>query len=191
MAQGRELAVSVNLSVRNLMEPDLVSSVRGLLERHAVPATLLTLEITESHLMSDPARMAEVLHALSNLGVRLSIDDFGTGYSSLAYLKQLPVAEVKVDKSFVRDLAVDAEDAAIVEAIITLAHTLRLAVVAEGVEDEPTWDRLRELGCDQLQGYHLARPMREGELVAWLGTARLHGPRAIPSPRTSELPAAL
>jgi diguanylate cyclase (GGDEF)-like protein len=191
LAHGRQLCVSVNLSVRNLMEPDLVSSVNALLVRHRVPAALLTLEITESHLMSDPARMAEVLHGLSSLGVRLSIDDFGTGYSSLAYLKQLPVAEVKVDKSFVRDLAVDAEDAAIVEAIITLAHTLRLAVVAEGVEDEATWDRLRELGCDQLQGYHLARPMREPELVAWLGTARLHGPRQVPAPRTAEVTAAI
>jgi EAL domain-containing protein (putative c-di-GMP-specific phosphodiesterase class I) len=168
------------------MEPDLVPAVRTLLNRHGVPAHQLTLEITESHLMSDPARTAEVLHGLSSLGVRLSVDDFGTGYSSLAYLKQLPVTEVKVDKSFVSNLAEDAEDAAIVEAIITLAHTLRLDVVAEGVEDEATWDRLRELGCDQLQGYHLARPMREPELNGWLSAARLHEVRGIPAPRGAE-----
>ncbi|MFN2538278.1 MAG: putative bifunctional diguanylate cyclase/phosphodiesterase, partial [Mycobacteriales bacterium] len=189
-AQGRQLVVSVNLSVRNLMEPDLVSSVAALLERHGVPARQLTLEITESHLMSDPARTEEVLHGLGSLGVRLSIDDFGTGYSSLAYLKQLPVSEVKVDKSFVLNLADDADDAAIVEAIITLAHTLRLAVVAEGVEDEPTRERLRDLGCDQMQGYHLARPMREAELTAWLATSRLHDARAIPRPRAAETSAA-
>jgi len=186
LAQGRVLCVSVNLSVRNLMEPDLVPAVRTLLRRHGVPANQLTLEITESHLMSDPARTAEVLHGLSSLGLRLSVDDFGTGYSSLAYLKQLPVTEVKVDKSFVSNLADDAEDAAIVEAIITLAHTLRLDVVAEGVEDQATWDRLRELGCDQLQGYHLARPMREQELTGWLGAARLREVRGIPAPRGAE-----
>ena len=182
---GRTLAMSVNLSVRNLMEPDLVAAVSRLLVRHEVPARLLTLEITESHLMSDPARMSEVLHGLADLGVRLSVDDFGTGYSSLAYLKQLPVSEVKVDKSFVRHLAADDEDAAIVEAVITLAHTLRLAVVAEGVEDEQTWERLRALGCDQLQGYHLARPMREAELTAWLEADKRHL-RAVPAPRRSE-----
>ena len=188
--EGRNLAMSVNLSVRNLMEPDLVAQVSRLLLRHEVPARMLTLEITESHLMSDPARMAEVLHGLSDLGVRLSVDDFGTGYSSLAYLKQLPVSEVKVDKSFVQHLAADDDDAAIVEAVITLAHTLRLAVVAEGVEDEATWDRLRALGCDDLQGYHLARPMREAEFTAWLSPAKVHL-RAVPSPRaTSDRPAA-
>jgi diguanylate cyclase (GGDEF)-like protein len=182
---GRRLAMSVNLSVRNLMEPDLVAAVSRLLVRHEVPARLLTLEITESHLMSDPARMSEVLHGLADLGVRLSIDDFGTGYSSLAYLKQLPVSEVKVDKSFVQHLAADDDDAAIVEAVITLAHTLRLAVVAEGVEDEATWDRLRALGCDHLQGYHLARPMREPEFDAWLGAEKVHL-RVLPTPREAE-----
>jgi diguanylate cyclase (GGDEF)-like protein len=185
-AGGTPLSVSVNLSVRNLMEPDLVGTVQELLQRHRVPAGQLTLEITESHLMSDPTRTAEVVRGLSALGTRLSIDDFGTGYSSLAYLKQLPVSEVKVDKSFVRDLAEDADDAAIVEAIIGLAHTLRLEVIAEGVEDERSEARLRELGCDLLQGYHLARPMRGEELIGWLGASRLHQLRALPAPRASE-----
>jgi diguanylate cyclase (GGDEF)-like protein len=182
-AAGTPLSVSVNLSVRNLMEPDLVAVVRELLSRHAVPAGQLTLEITESHLMSDPARTAEVLRGLSALGARLSIDDFGTGYSSLSYLKQLPVSEVKVDKSFVRDVAEDAEDAAIVEAILGLAHTLRLQVVAEGVEDERSEQRLRELGCDLMQGYHLARPMRGEELLGWLAAAKLPRVRSLPTPR--------
>jgi diguanylate cyclase (GGDEF)-like protein len=189
---GHPLEVSVNLSVRNLMEPDLVEAVAGLLRKHSLPGERLTLEITESHLMSDPARTAEVLEGLASLGVRLSIDDFGTGYSSLAYLKQLPVTEIKVDKSFVRDIATDDEDAAIVEAIIQMAHTLRLQVVAEGVEDQDAQDRLARLGCDLFQGYHLGRPLRDKDFTAWLTRqptrlARLH---AVPSPRESGATAA-
>jgi diguanylate cyclase (GGDEF)-like protein len=185
---GNPLAVSVNLSVRNLMEPDLVEAVADLLQVHGLPGERLTLEITESHLMSDPARTAEVLGGLASLGVRLSIDDFGTGYSSLAYLKQLPVTEIKVDKSFVRDIADDDEDAAIVEAIIQLAHTLRLEVVAEGVEDARAQSRLAALGCDLFQGYHLARPMRGPELAQWLAArsgqvTHLH---AVPSQRMGD-----
>ncbi len=188
-AAGAPLSVSVNLSVRNLMEPDLVGTVRELLARHGVPASQLTLEITESHLMSDPARTAEVLRGLGALGTRLSIDDFGTGYSSLSYLKQLPVSEVKVDKSFVRDIATNTEDAAIVEAIIGLAHTLRLEVVAEGVEDVSSEEQLRGLGCDLMQGYHLARPMLGAELLGWLGTARLSRLRPMPAPRSEAVSA--
>jgi diguanylate cyclase (GGDEF)-like protein len=184
---GHPLTVSVNLSVRNLMEPDLVEAVAELLTRHGVPGERLTLEITESHLMSDPARTGEVLARLAALGIRLSIDDFGTGYSSLAYLKQLPVSEIKVDKSFVRDIAEDDEDAAIVEAIIQLAHTLRLEVVAEGVESQAAQDRLAELGADLFQGYHLGRPLRDKEFAAWLvrQRPRLH---AVPEPRSADRP---
>jgi EAL domain-containing protein (putative c-di-GMP-specific phosphodiesterase class I) len=138
--------------------------------------------------MSDPARTAEVLEGLASLGVRLSIDDFGTGYSSLAYLKQLPVTEIKVDKSFVRDIATDAEDAAIVEAIIQLAHTLRLEVVAEGVEDQVSQDKLAGLGCDLFQGYHLARPLREKDFYAWLTRQPIRQPRLqiVPSQRDAD-----
>jgi diguanylate cyclase (GGDEF)-like protein len=168
LAHGRQLAVSVNVSVRNLLEADLVANVAMLLTEHDVPSRLLTLEITETHLMADPVRIREVLIALGELGVRLSVDDFGTGYSSLSYLKQLPVSEVKIDKSFVRDLAEDSDDAAIVEAIIQLSHTMRLEVVAEGVEDQAAQDKLGALGCDFLQGYYLARPMRADALLAWL-----------------------
>jgi diguanylate cyclase (GGDEF)-like protein len=193
-ASGTPMSVSVNLSVRNLMEPDLVEGVAELLLRHGVPGRLLTLEITESHLMSDPARTAEVLRRLSGLGIRLSIDDFGTGYSSLAYLKQLPVSEIKVDKSFVREIGHDDEDAAIVEAIIQLAHTLRLEVLAEGVEDERAQARLAGLGCDLLQGYHLARPMRAEQFARWLASQVSRQPRlrAVPVPRQpGEPPVAL
>jgi len=187
---GHPLAVSVNLSVRNLMEADLVDAVAELLTRHGVPGHQLTLEVTESHLMADPSRMADVLAALTDLGVRLSVDDFGTGYSSLAYLKQLPVSEVKIDKSFIRGLGGNSEDAAIVEAIIQLAHTLRLDVVAEGVEDAHAQQRLRALRCDTIQGYHLARPMHADDFHSWLcdeavpqRRVRLH---AVPEPRSSE-----
>jgi diguanylate cyclase (GGDEF)-like protein len=167
-AAGHPMAVSVNISVRNLLENDLAVTVAETLSRHGLPSSRLTLEITETHLMADPARTGEVLRALDRLGVRLSVDDFGTGYSSLAYLKQLPVREVKVDRSFVRDLGSNSDDAAIVEAIIQLAHTLGVEVVAEGVEDAAAQDRLLELECDLVQGYHLARPMTDVQLHAWL-----------------------
>jgi EAL domain-containing protein (putative c-di-GMP-specific phosphodiesterase class I) len=165
---GWEIGVSINVSVRNLLEADLVNTVSKLLTVHEVPSRLLTLEITESHLMADAARTKQTLEQLAALGIRLSVDDFGTGYSSLAYLKQLPVREVKIDKSFIMNLANDASDAAIVEAILQLAHTLHLEVVAEGVESAETQLRLDELGCDHMQGFHLARPMRFDAVVSWL-----------------------
>ncbi|GAC1445611.1 MAG: hypothetical protein NVSMB55_27610 [Mycobacteriales bacterium] len=186
------IAVSVNLSVRNLLEPDLLERVSSALLRHGVPAQQLTLEVTETHLMADPQRTADVLHGLHALGIRISVDDFGTGYSSLAYLKQLPVSEVKVDKSFVRELADDSEDAAIVEAIIQLGHALRLDVVAEGVEDERAQNQLLDLGCDIVQGYHLARPMRNAELTVWLANratmARRSALAAVPAARAETGP---
>jgi diguanylate cyclase (GGDEF)-like protein len=185
---GLALAVSVNISVRNLLEPDLAAMIRETLERHDVPSHQLTLEITESQLMADADRTRDTLDELANIGVRLSVDDFGTGYSSLAYLKQMPVAEVKIDKGFIRDLATDANDAAIVEAILQLAHTLRIEVVAEGVEDIAAERLLTELDCDYMQGYHLARPMTANGVTAWLTTHARHqrrGLRAIPAPRAA------
>ena len=184
-AAGTPMVVSVNLSVRNLLEPDLLVTVASLLRKHGVPGGLVTLEITESHLMADPERTTQVLVDLAGLGVRLSVDDFGTGYSSLAYLKQLPVGEVKIDKSFIRNVSTSTDDAAIVEAIIQLAHTLRLEVVAEGVEDEASLARLRDLACDTLQGYHLARPMRAAQFDAWLAGrgASTHRPQLHMVPR--------
>jgi diguanylate cyclase (GGDEF)-like protein len=174
--EGARVGVAVNLSVRGLLDPELHSTVRGLLETTGVPAELLTLEITESHVMSDVARVLPLLESLHELGVTLSVDDFGTGYSSLAYLRRLPVDEIKIDKSFVLGLAEDAADVAsataIVETIIGLAGTLGLSVVAEGVEDEQSWRRLEDVGCDVAQGYLIGRPMPASQLTGWLDTWR-------------------
>jgi diguanylate cyclase (GGDEF)-like protein len=167
-AQGVELGVSVNLSTRSLHDADIVDEVSRLLRRHAVPAGLLTLEITEGSFMADPVRAIALLHQLRGLGVRLSVDDFGTGYSSLSYLSRLPVHEVKIDRSFVTGLRDRTDDATIVRAIVDLGRHLGLQVVAEGVEDRTTWDLLGEMGCDLVQGWHLARPMPPGELLPWL-----------------------
>jgi diguanylate cyclase (GGDEF)-like protein len=166
--QGVDLSIAVNLSTRSLHDADLLDEVSRLLRRHGVPASRLTLEVTESSVMADPARAIALLHQLRALGVRLSVDDFGTGYSSLSYLKSLPVNEVKIDRSFVTNLSVQGEDVAIVRAIVDLGRHLGLEVVAEGAEDQPTWDLLASMGCDLVQGWHLARAMPVAELVPWL-----------------------
>lgn len=166
--RGMSLGVAVNLSVRNLTSPDFPKLVAKALERHGVPARLLTLEITESSVMADPERYLPVLRELHGLGVQLSVDDFGTGYSSLAYLRRLPIDEIKIDKSFVQGMITDLGDLAIVRAIIDLGHSLGLRVVAEGVEEEAARDALRNLHCDELQGFLLARPMDVDRLEAWL-----------------------
>jgi len=167
-AAGSDLSVAVNLSTRSLHDTDLVDEVERLLRRHGVPADRLTLEVTEGSVMADPARTIAVLHRLRELGCLLSVDDFGTGYSSLSYLKKLPVHEVKIDQSFVTGLRTGGEDVAIVRAIVDLGGHLGLKVVAEGVEDQQTWDLLAGIGCDLVQGWHLARPMPTGDLVPWL-----------------------
>jgi EAL domain-containing protein (putative c-di-GMP-specific phosphodiesterase class I) len=182
---GHELDVAVNVSPRALLSPAFVDEVARVLRETGVPADRLTLEVTESSVMSDPARAIAVLHALHGLGVRLSVDDFGTGYSSLAYLQRLPVQEVKIDKSFVRDLAVAAGDGAIVRAIVDLGHTLGLRVVAEGVEDARSLAVLREIGCDTAQGYLVSRPMPADRLLVWLSTAS--GAPFVPAPRRPAL----
>jgi diguanylate cyclase (GGDEF)-like protein len=163
--EGLSLGLAVNLSVRNLLEPTLVDRVAELITRAGVAPAALTLEITESGVMTDPEAAIAMLWGLRRIGVRLSVDDFGTGYSSLAYLKRLPVDEVKLDKSFVLNMTGDADDAAIVRSTIELAHNLGLQLVAEGVEDQDTLELLAALGCDLVQGYHLARPMPAGDLV--------------------------
>ena len=129
---------------------------------------LLDFEITESAMLADPTRSKQILERLSGMGIRLSIDDFGTGYSSLAYLKRLPVSEIKVDRSFVMNMDEDDDDATIVRSTIDLGRNLGLDVVAEGVENEQVWDRLRALGCTSAQGYHLSRAVPAPELRAWL-----------------------
>ncbi|GAB2842333.1 hypothetical protein GCM10027277_06870 [Pseudoduganella ginsengisoli] len=157
MQQGLpQLRVAVNLSVRQLLQKDFTTSVETVLADTGLPAHLLELEITESTLMENAQDTLTALHRLRALGVRLSIDDFGTGYSSLSYLKRFPVDIIKIDRSFVRDVPQDADDAAIVTAIIALAHSLRLEVVAEGVETEGQLNFLKARRCDLLQGYHLS-----------------------------------
>lgn len=174
---GYEIPVAVNLSTRVLMDytlPDQLSDV--LRERGLSPASV-RLEITESSIMSDPERALAVLEKLSDLGVPLSIDDFGTGYSSMTYLKRLPVDEIKIDQSFVRDMVGQPKDAMLVRSLIELGHNLGLKVVAEGVEDARTLDALRELRCDVAQGFYISRPMESVDFDAWIAGAR-RGPVA-------------
>ena len=146
-----------------------------------MPADGLTLEITESSIMSDPGRTEAVLERLHVLGVGLAIDDFGTGYSSLSYLKRLPVDQVKIDKSFVINMADDENDAAIVRSTVDLGHNLGLRVVAEGVEDHDAWDKLVALGCDLAQGYLLSRPLPVAVFDEWLAETERSGLRALPA----------
>lgn len=167
-ASGRPLSVAVNLSARSLTDLGLPAHVDRLLAAAGLPAAALTLEITESVVMSDPERALRVLEELRSLGVRLSVDDFGTGMSSLAYLKRLPVHEVKIDKSFVTGMLNDAGDSAIVHAAIRLVHDLGLRVVAEGVEDVPTQRQLAAWDCDTVQGYLLSRPIPAATFRDWL-----------------------
>ena len=166
-AEGISLVLSVNLSTRDLLDPDLPQKFDALLVKHRVPAEAFCLEITESAIMDDPQRALATLNKLSGLGFKLSIDDFGTGYSSLAYLKRLPVDELKIDKSFVMSMVEDLDDAKIVRSTIDLAHNLGLTVVAEGVENAKVWDALRDLECDEAQGYHMGKPMPATEFNAW------------------------
>jgi diguanylate cyclase (GGDEF)-like protein/PAS domain S-box-containing protein len=166
--RGRALAVAVNLSMRDLQDPGLPETVAAMLVHWDVSPTLLSLEITESTLMADPAQAMEIVRRLAAMGVRIAIDDFGTGYSSLAYLKRLAVNELKVDRSFVRHVVTDSHDVAIVRSTIGLAHELGLEVVAEGIEDQPTWDLLAQLGCDTAQGYFISKPLPIGELDRWV-----------------------
>jgi len=169
--EGIELVLSVNLSTRDLLDQDLAQKFEGVLARRRVPARGFCLEITESAMMDDPERALVTLDRLSAIGFKLSIDDFGTGYSSLAYLKRLPVDELKIDQSFVRDMQTDADDAVIVRSTIDLAHNLGIAVVAEGVENVQVWNMLRELRCDLAQGYYMGRPMPVDEFLQWSAAA--------------------
>jgi diguanylate cyclase (GGDEF)-like protein len=165
--EGLQLRLSVNLSTRDLLDLDLPQKFAALLACHGVPAAAFCLEITESAIMDDPQRALATLDALSAMGFKLSIDDFGTGYSSLAYLKRLPVDELKIDQSFVRSMHADRDDEMIVRSTIDLAHNLGIVVVAEGVETAEAWNLLRDLKCDQAQGYHMGRPMPVSEFSAW------------------------
>ncbi|HEY0843762.1 MAG TPA: EAL domain-containing protein [Noviherbaspirillum sp.] len=161
------LVVAVNLSAQQFKRGDILSTVASALERSGLPAEMLELELTESILLQETGQVMETLHQLKKLGVHLSIDDFGTGYSSLSYLKKLAVDKLKIDQSFVRDLAHDADDAAIVRAIVQLGHALQLSVIAEGVESDAQMAFLQNCQCDQVQGYLISRPVPAREFVAF------------------------
>ena len=164
--------IAVNLSTRDLLDLEFPARLDAILERHRLDASAFCLEITESAIMDDPQRAESTLNRLSERGFKLSIDDFGTGYSSLAYLKRLPVDELKIDKSFVMNMEKDDDDAKIVRSTIDLAHNLGLSVVAEGVENQLIWDKLRELHCDEAQGYFMSKPLPSDAFPAWC--ARWH-----------------
>ncbi len=167
-SRGLELSVAVNVSVRCLFDADFPDDLVRLLAESGVPTERLELELTESAVMSNPERALTILRRLAARGIRLSIDDFGTGYSSMAYLKQLPVNQIKIDQTFVTGMDGDPSDAAIVRSSIELARSLSLEVVAEGVETRAVWDRLVELGCPTAQGYFISTPLPSDELVQWL-----------------------
>jgi diguanylate cyclase (GGDEF)-like protein len=165
---GQSLSLAVNISADDLSDPRFDSRVAAFLTRHQLPPSLLTLELTESGFIEDPARALKMLDALAALGVSLSIDDFGTGYSSLSHLARMPVHEVKIDSSFVRGLESDQEFSTVVKSAIDMGHGLGLRVVAEGIESEAAASLLREFGCDIAQGYLYARPMSRDALQLWL-----------------------
>jgi len=160
--------IGVNLSARQFKQQDIVKMVSRVLHETGCHATCLELEITESIIMENPEMAAETLHKLSDMGVHLSIDDFGTGYSSLSYLKRFPINTLKIDRSFVRDITTDSDDAAIAKAVIALAHSMKLKVIAEGVETAEQLHFLREQRCDQIQGYYLSRPLAAAEIETLL-----------------------
>jgi diguanylate cyclase (GGDEF)-like protein len=171
-AQGLTVRASINVSARDLHRGELSDQITDLIAAHGVPAEQVQLEITEGAILADPRRVLVTLHKLARMGIALSLDDFGTGYSSLQHLRRLPLAEVKIDRSFVLRMAEDSDDAAIVRSIIELGRALGLRVVAEGVEEHRTWRLLIDAGCDVAQGWFFARPMPADELAAWLARYR-------------------
>jgi diguanylate cyclase (GGDEF)-like protein len=173
------LRVAINLSTRDLLDVEFPARLDAMLAEYKIGPEAFCLEITESAIMDDPQRAQNTLNVLSKRGFKLSIDDFGTGYSSLAYLKSLPVDELKIDKSFVMKMESDEDDAKIVRSTIDLAHNLGLTVVAEGVENALIWDKLKELHCDEAQGYFMSKPIPANEFSAWAKAWNLrHNPPA-------------
>jgi diguanylate cyclase (GGDEF)-like protein len=173
--QGRKLSLSLNVSVRSLLDRRFPDEVEKLLAVHGIDGHALTLELTESSLMVDPEIAKKTMRDLSELGVAVAIDDFGTGYSSLAYLTDLPIGELKIDKSFVRAMGSDTRNAIVIRSTIELAHNLGLRTVAEGIEDAYTFERLRALGCELAQGFHMSKPLPASGLASWWD---LHNPRS-------------
>jgi EAL domain-containing protein (putative c-di-GMP-specific phosphodiesterase class I) len=158
----------VNVSARQFRQPQLIDTIGRLVTQAGVSPTRLGIEITESALVDDPDKAAVTLRRLKDMGLTIAIDDFGTGYSSLSYLKRFPIDSLKIDRTFVRDLAADPDDAAIVTAIITMAHSLKLDVIAEGVETGEQCEFLQSRGCTAAQGYYFTRPLPPDEAAHWL-----------------------
>jgi diguanylate cyclase (GGDEF)-like protein len=179
LADGADITVAINLSPRSLTDQSVFEDVRGALEEANVPANRLVLEVTETSFIADPDRSIAALKDLQDLGLSVSIDDFGTGYSSLTYLRNLPVDEVKIDKSFVAGVTTNSADASIVQSTIDLAHALGFVVVAEGIEDQATLEFLSRLGCDIAQGFHLCRPQLPAELAPLVATVSRSTPLAV------------
>ncbi|MBK6865303.1 MAG: bifunctional diguanylate cyclase/phosphodiesterase [Ideonella sp.] len=175
--EGLRMRLAINLSVHQLRQPDLAARIAAALKRHRLEPRLLTCEITESIAMDDSPATLEVIEQLAEIGVHLSIDDFGTGYSNLSCLRKLPAEELKIDRSFVLDLETSGDARAIVDAVVKLAQAIGLKVVAEGVENEQQQAILRQLGCDELQGFLFAKPMSARALAHWAMTRE--GPRAL------------
>jgi diguanylate cyclase (GGDEF)-like protein/PAS domain S-box-containing protein len=181
-ADGVPVHVAINVSAKSLQEHTLPTRLHTLLEKWKVEARFIKIEITESSIMADPAHALAIASMLQSMGIRLSIDDFGTGYSSLTHLRELPIDEIKIDKSFVKNMTTSEADAVIVRTVIDLAHNLGKQVCAEGVEDEETWNLLAELGCDLAQGYWMSRPLPARAFREWLvetgwGLGKTLGPR--------------
>jgi EAL domain-containing protein (putative c-di-GMP-specific phosphodiesterase class I) len=174
-ARGLQLRVAVNLSARQFSQESLLADVAGVLAETGLAAPMLELEITESMVMRNPAHAVTLLDSLKAMGVHLSIDDFGTGYSSLSYLKRFPIDNLKIDRSFIQDLPGDGEDAAITRAIIAMAHSLRLTVVAEGVETEKQRSFLHQHGCNEMQGFLFSKPLGAEAFLALLQDAAVAG----------------
>ena len=178
--------VSVNVSVRQFRQDDIVQTIADVLRETGLEARYLEIELTESAVMHDADQFIAMLNQLNDLGVQISIDDFGTGYSSLSYLKRFPVDRLKVDRSFVQDIATDVDDATIVRTVIALGHNLGLKVVAEGVETEQQLEFLRANHCDELQGYYFGMPLPVDEFAEMLRTTdTLRKP--LPSPKRAQL----
>lgn len=165
---GKELKVSINLSTKDLHDPELPDFIEGIRAATKVNPSWIMFEITEGSIMTDPEQALEILQRLDSMGYQLAIDDYGTGYSSLAYLKKMPLNELKIDRSFVQDLLSDENDAVIVSATINLAHNLGLETVAEGVENKETLAKLKEFGCDIAQGYYINKPLTAEGIDQWL-----------------------
>ena len=177
--EGYAIKISINLSMRDLLSSDLVDRCGELLRRHGVASDWFVLEVTESVIMDDPEKALGTAHRLHQMGFQLSIDDFGTGYSSLGLIKKLPIAELKIDRSFVMDMTDDSENAIIVRSVVDLAHNMGFLVVAEGVESAAALKMLTDMGCDAAQGYHICKPVPAEQIPLWLAQQNdvVHTPR--------------